>query len=89
MRRVRFVSRNPPAVRQRESEPELAGGLALRGGHHCNQPLMKKLGHPTLLCNWLAEDKRGFIADYVLRQPNGKKHAVMSIAMATWRASNL
>jgi cysteine desulfurase/selenocysteine lyase len=22
-------------------------GLALRGGHHCNQPLMKKLGTPA------------------------------------------
>ena len=21
-------------------------GLALRGGHHCNQPLMRKLGRP-------------------------------------------
>ncbi len=24
-----------------------AGGLALRGGHHCNQPLMRKLGVPA------------------------------------------
>jgi cysteine desulfurase/selenocysteine lyase len=22
-------------------------GIALRGGHHCNQPLMKKLGTPA------------------------------------------
>jgi cysteine desulfurase/selenocysteine lyase len=22
-------------------------GLALRGGHHCNQPLMRKLGFPS------------------------------------------
>jgi cysteine desulfurase/selenocysteine lyase len=22
-------------------------GIALRGGHHCNQPLMKKLGLPS------------------------------------------
>ena len=41
-------------------------------------PLMKKLGHPVLLCNWLSEDNKGFIADYVLRQPNGKKHAVLA-----------
>lgn len=41
-------------------------------------PLMKKLGYPTLLCNALSVDKKGFIADYHLRQANGKKHAVLA-----------
>ncbi len=42
-------------------------------------PMMKKLGYPTLFCNWLSTDKKGFIADYHLRQKNGKKEAVRGI----------
>ncbi len=39
-------------------------------------PLMKKLGLPTLFCNWLKIDRSGHIADYCLRQKNGKEQAV-------------
>ena len=39
-------------------------------------PAMKKLGRPALLCNWLKTDRRGYISGYVLRQKNGKRHAV-------------
>ena len=42
-------------------------------------PMMKKLGYPVLFCNWLTEDKRGFIANYHLRQKNGKREAVHGI----------
>jgi phosphoserine / homoserine phosphotransferase len=42
-------------------------------------PMMEKLGGPTLFCNWLSVDKRGFIANYHLRQRNGKKEAVLSL----------
>ncbi len=42
-------------------------------------PMMKKLGSPTLFCNWLSVDKKGFIANYHLRQKNGKKEAVRAI----------
>ena len=42
-------------------------------------PMMKKLGYPTLFCNWLMTDKKGFIASYHLRQKNGKKEAVRGI----------
>lgn len=42
-------------------------------------PMMKKLGFPTLFCNGLSEDKKGFIANYHLRQKNGKKEAVRGI----------
>ena len=42
-------------------------------------PMMKKLGYPTLFCNWLSQDKKGFIANYHLRQKNGKKEAVRGI----------
>jgi len=42
-------------------------------------PMMKKLGHPTLFCNWLSTDKKGFISNYHLRQKNGKKEAVLGL----------
>ena len=42
------------------------------------QPLMKKLGFPTLLCHTMIADKFGIIADYKLRQPDHKRHAVLS-----------
>jgi len=42
-------------------------------------PMMKKLGNPTLFCNWLSKDKKGFIANYHLRQKNGKKEAVRAL----------
>lgn len=54
-------------------------------------PLMKKLGHPVLFCNWLIEDKKGFIADYVLRRPDGKKNAVLafkSMGLAVFAAGD-
>jgi len=40
-------------------------------------PLMKQLGWPTIFCNELIIDKTNRIADYKLRQKDGKKHAVM------------
>ncbi|MFH0985596.1 MAG: bifunctional phosphoserine phosphatase/homoserine phosphotransferase ThrH [Candidatus Omnitrophota bacterium] len=43
------------------------------------RPMMKKLGNPTLFCNWLSTDKNGFISNYHLRQKNGKKQAVRGI----------
>lgn len=42
-------------------------------------PLMKKLGYPTLWCNWLSEDSKGYIANYHLRQRSGKEKAVISL----------
>lgn len=42
-------------------------------------PLMRKLGGPTLFCNWLSEDKKGFISNYHLRIRNGKEHAVKAL----------
>ena len=42
-------------------------------------PLLKHLGFPTLFCNWLAVDKKGFIANYCLRQKNGKEKAVRAL----------
>ncbi|MFA7254601.1 MAG: bifunctional phosphoserine phosphatase/homoserine phosphotransferase ThrH [Candidatus Omnitrophota bacterium] len=48
-------------------------------------PMMKKLGNPTLFCNWLSKDKKGFIANYHLRQKNGKKEAVKGLKSLGFR----
>lgn len=42
-------------------------------------PLIKKLGFPTLFCNWLVIDSRGFIKNYVIRQKDGKRKAVTGL----------
>lgn len=42
-------------------------------------PVMKRLGEPTLFCNWLLVDKKGFISGYKLRQVNGKEKAVKAL----------
>ena len=42
-------------------------------------PLMRQLGRPTLFCHRLVVDGEGFVADYLLRQPNQKFHAVHSL----------
>jgi len=36
-------------------------------------PLMKKLGYPMLLCNYLVVDPKGHVANYQLRQPDQKR----------------
>ncbi len=42
-------------------------------------PLMKQLGLPTLFCNFLSVDAKGFISGYRLRQQNGKEKAVKAL----------
>jgi phosphoserine/homoserine phosphotransferase len=42
-------------------------------------PLMTKLGYPTLLCNTLITAPDGTITGYKLRQKDGKKHAVAAL----------
>ena len=42
------------------------------------KPLMKKLGWPTLLCHGLTIDAGGAIADYNLRQADGKRKVVQA-----------
>lgn len=49
------------------------------------QPLMKQLGWPTLFCNTLKVDSRGFIAGYTLRQKDGKKKAVLNLQRTGFR----
>ncbi|MEJ2038146.1 MAG: bifunctional phosphoserine phosphatase/homoserine phosphotransferase ThrH [Desulfosarcinaceae bacterium] len=43
------------------------------------KPLMAKLGWPTLFCHSLEIDTAGAIANYVLRQPDGKRHVVRAL----------
>ena len=43
------------------------------------KPMMEKLGWPTLFCNFLEIDSSGAIADYKLRQQDGKKHVVKAL----------
>ena len=42
-------------------------------------PMMRQLGRPTLFCHKLVIDADGFVADYRLRQPNQKAHAVNAL----------
>ena len=42
-------------------------------------PMMAQLGRPTLFCHKLVVDADGFVADYRLRQPNQKAHAVNAL----------
>ena len=42
------------------------------------RPLMQKLNWPTLLCHGLTIDESGAIADYNLRQPDGKRKVVQA-----------
>ena len=42
-------------------------------------PLMKKLDYPTIFCNWLSQDSKGFIKNYHLREQNGKEKAVRAL----------
>jgi len=42
-------------------------------------PLIDKLGRPTLFCNTLAIDSDGMIADYNLRQNDGKQKVVKAL----------
>jgi phosphoserine/homoserine phosphotransferase len=42
-------------------------------------PLMRQLGRPTLMCHKLVTDADGFVAEYRLRQPDQKRHAVNAL----------
>jgi phosphoserine / homoserine phosphotransferase len=48
-------------------------------------PLMKKLGWPTLFCNTLTIGDTGAIADYNLRQQDGKRRVVESLRQLNYR----
>lgn len=43
------------------------------------QPLMEKLGHPTLFCHSLVVDEQDRIVDYHLRMPDSKRAAINAL----------
>lgn len=42
-------------------------------------PMMRQLGRPTLFCHRLEVDSEGYVANYKLRQPDQKRHAVNAL----------
>lgn len=48
-------------------------------------PIMQKLGHPTLFCNYLTVDHLGNITDYHLRQENGKAKVVEALQSLNYK----
>ena len=49
------------------------------------RPLMEKLGWPTLLCHNLTIDESGAIADYNLRQADGKRNVARAFKDLNYR----
>ena len=49
------------------------------------QPLMAKLGYPTLFCNHIETAADGSVSGYSLRQQNGKKCAVTALKTLNFR----
>ncbi len=49
------------------------------------QPLMQKLGFPTLLCHHLNTDNDGRIIDILLRQSDAKRQAVLALQGLNYR----
>ena len=52
-------------------------------------PLMKKLGWPTLICNTLSVNPDGSIADYHLRQKDGKRMTVLAMKNLYYRTISI
>jgi len=48
-------------------------------------PLMKKLGYPTLFCNWLETDNDDTIVSYHIRQRDGKREAAAALKSLGFR----
>lgn len=48
-------------------------------------PLMKQLGHPTLLCHKLEVNEDGRITDYTLRQRDPKRQSVRAFQLLNYR----
>jgi len=50
-------------------------------------PLMKQLGYPTLFCNFLRVNSRGFVTGYRLRQMNGKEKSVKALKKLNFKVT--
>jgi phosphoserine/homoserine phosphotransferase len=49
------------------------------------QPLMAKLGYPTLFCNRLTVDSSGMISGFEMRQEDGKRKSVEALKSLNFR----
>ena len=50
-----------------------------------SQPLMRQLGWPTLFCHRLETDNKGKVVDYVLRQKDPKRQAIIALKSIYYR----
>jgi phosphoserine / homoserine phosphotransferase len=48
-------------------------------------PLMEKLGRPTLFCHSLTVERDGTVSDYNLRQPDAKRKTVLSLKLMDYK----
>jgi phosphoserine / homoserine phosphotransferase len=48
-------------------------------------PLIEKLGWPTLFCNSLSVGPDSSIQDYILRQPDGKRHVAVALKQLNYK----
>jgi phosphoserine / homoserine phosphotransferase len=48
-------------------------------------PLIEKLGWPTLFCNSLSVGPDNSIEDYILRQPDGKRHVAVALKQLNYK----
>ncbi len=48
-------------------------------------PLMRQLGHPTLLCHKLSVDPNGYVTDYHIRQKDPKRQSVKAFHRLQYR----
>lgn len=48
-------------------------------------PLMRQLGHPTLLCHKLSVDEKGYVTNYHIRQNNPKRQSVVALKSLYYR----
>ncbi|PLY15185.1 MAG: bifunctional phosphoserine phosphatase/homoserine phosphotransferase ThrH [Sedimenticola sp.] len=48
-------------------------------------PMMRQLGHPTLLCHKLETDEQGMVVNYHIRQKDPKRHAVLALKGLNFR----
>jgi phosphoserine/homoserine phosphotransferase len=48
-------------------------------------PLIEKLGWPTLFCNSLSVGSDNSIEDYILRQPDGKRHVAVALKQLNYK----
>ena len=49
-------------------------------------PLMQQLGYPALFCHKLVVDEKGYVRDYVLRQPEAKRESIRAFRTLNFKS---